>query len=70
MNNKLAKIAVFASKINRQHVQIFFAVLAHVQFKSGFLPYFFGFAGILFFVYGILRLSRKEQYPRDEEERL
>ncbi len=49
---------------------LFFAVWAGVQFKGGFMPYFFGFAGVLFFVCGILRLGRKEQYPRDEEERL
>jgi hypothetical protein len=28
MNNKIARIALFAGKINRQHVQLAFAILA------------------------------------------
>jgi hypothetical protein len=28
MNGKLAQLAIFTSKINRQHIQIFFALMA------------------------------------------
>jgi hypothetical protein len=45
-----------------------FAVFAQVQLEGSFLPYFFGFMGALLFVFGILRLNRKEQYPRPDQE--
>ena len=28
MNGKLAQLAIFTSKINRQHIQVFFALMA------------------------------------------
>jgi hypothetical protein len=35
MSNKLARFAMFASKINRQHVQLFFAILALTMLVLG-----------------------------------
>ena len=35
MNNKLAKIAVFASKIDRQHIQVVLAVAALAMLVLG-----------------------------------
>ena len=35
MNNKLAKIAVFTSKINRQHVQLVLAIAALAMLVLG-----------------------------------
>jgi hypothetical protein len=35
MNNKLAKIAIFASKINRQHIQVILAVAALAMLVLG-----------------------------------
>ena len=35
MNTKFAQFAMFTSKINRQHVQIFFAVLALAMLVLG-----------------------------------
>lgn len=48
---------------------LIFAVWAYVQLEHIFLPYFFGFLGILFFVAGILTLSRKEQYPKPDQQK-
>jgi hypothetical protein len=35
MNNKVAHIALFASKINRQHIQLAFAILALAMLVLG-----------------------------------
>ncbi len=35
MKNKLAEIAVFSSKINRQHLQLAFAILALAMLVMG-----------------------------------
>ena len=35
MNNKIARFALFASKINRQHIQLAFAVLALAMLVLG-----------------------------------
>ena len=35
MNNKIARIALFASKINRQHIQLAFAILALAMLVLG-----------------------------------
>ncbi len=46
-----------------------FAVFGYIQFPDTFIPYFLGFMGVLIFVGGISRLSRKEQYPRSDQEK-
>ncbi len=43
-----------------------FAAWARTEF-GGFLPYFIGLLGVFTLLIGILRLSRKEQYPQPEE---
>jgi hypothetical protein len=48
---------------------LFFAMVAYVQFEQSFLPYFFGFMGTVLLVGAVLRLSRKEQYPKVDENR-
>jgi len=35
MNNKIARFALFASKINRQHIQLAFAILALAMLVLG-----------------------------------
>ncbi|HUI87626.1 MAG TPA: hypothetical protein VLX61_02760 [Anaerolineales bacterium] len=35
MNNKLARFAIFTSKINRQHIQFAFAILALAMLVLG-----------------------------------
>jgi len=35
MNNKIARFTLFAGKINRQHVQLFFAILALAMLVLG-----------------------------------
>ena len=35
MNNKIARFALFASKINRQHIQLVLAILALAMFVIG-----------------------------------
>jgi len=42
-----------------------FAVLAHYEI-GGFLPYFIGLLAIFTLSTGVLRLSRKQQYPQIE----
>lgn len=43
-----------------------FAVLAYFE-TGGFLPYFLGLLAVVTLITGVLRLSRKEQYPQLEE---
>ncbi len=35
MNNKIARLAIFASKINRQHIQLVLAILALAMLVLG-----------------------------------
>ena len=35
MNNKIARITLFASKVNRQHIQFIFAILALAMLVLG-----------------------------------
>jgi hypothetical protein len=48
---------------------IIFSVFAQIQLEGSFLPYLFGFMGLLMSAAGILRLGRKEQYPKIEEQK-
>jgi hypothetical protein len=45
-----------------------FAIWAHFE-TGGFLPYFLGMLAVVTFITGVLRLSRKQQYPQLDEQR-
>jgi hypothetical protein len=48
---------------------VIFAIADSPQFTAfPVVPYFFGFAGCLCAVYGVLTLRRKEQYPNPDEQ--
>jgi hypothetical protein len=48
---------------------IILAVATYSDSKDSFFPYFFGFMGCLLTAFGVLRLSRKEQFPKPDEQK-